>query len=126
MPRIHRLSPFARYAVPWLLLAVRVLLIPLLLFVPNRLSDHTLLWLYLVAFITDYFDGVTARRLGTATPLLRKADSTADTFFHLALIWAILQHHPAVFHESKTALAAFLLTAAVWYVMDAIRGNQER
>jgi CDP-diacylglycerol--glycerol-3-phosphate 3-phosphatidyltransferase len=102
-------------------LSVRVIMVPLFLVIPNRLSDHSLLWLYLVAFVTDYFDGVIARRLGTAIPLLRKTDSTADTFFHLALVWAILQHHPAVFNESKAALAAFLVTAVSWYALDAFR-----
>lgn len=37
------------------------------------------------AFLSDVFEGVIARRLGIATPGLRRLDSAADTLFFVAV-----------------------------------------
>ena len=110
--------------VPWILLSVRLLIVPLFVMFPNCLNDLSVLWLYMAAFVTDYFDGVSARYLGIATPSLRKTDSAADTVFHLALAYVLFLHHPEVFRRSAIALVLFLVTAAAWYVIDAFRWHR--
>jgi len=50
----------------------------------------------LVAFVSDYFDGVIARRLGVATPELRHFDSRADLVFYATAAWAVWRLHPDV------------------------------
>ena len=47
---------------------------------------------FITAFLTDYFDGIIARRLNVSTPALRLADSWVDTwlyFWVVLSIWAL-------------------------------------
>ena len=83
-----------------------------------------MLWLYVIAFVTDYFDGASARYFGTATPFLRKADSTADTVFYLAIALLIVRRHPQEFSHNAIALTVFLISAGLWYTIDAIRWHR--
>ena len=55
-------------AIPWLLLSVRVMIVPLLVVAAGRLTDRAVLWLYVAAFATDYFDGASARYFWAASP----------------------------------------------------------
>ena len=50
----------------------------------------------LIAFVSDYFDGVIARRLGVASPELRHFDSRADLVFYATAAWAVWRLHPDV------------------------------
>jgi CDP-diacylglycerol--glycerol-3-phosphate 3-phosphatidyltransferase len=50
----------------------------------------------LVAFLSDYFDGVIARRLGVASAELRHFDSRADLVFYATAAWAVWRLHPDV------------------------------
>jgi len=49
-----------------------------------------------VAFVSDYFDGVIARRLGIASAELRHFDSRADLVFYGTAAWAVWRLHPDV------------------------------
>jgi CDP-diacylglycerol--glycerol-3-phosphate 3-phosphatidyltransferase len=50
----------------------------------------------LVAFVSDYFDGVIARRLGVASAELRHFDSRADLVFYATAAWAVWRLHPDI------------------------------
>jgi phosphatidylglycerophosphate synthase len=50
----------------------------------------------LVAFVSDYFDGVIARRLGVASAELRHFDSRTDLVFYATAAWAVWRLHPDV------------------------------
>jgi phosphatidylglycerophosphate synthase len=50
----------------------------------------------LLAFVSDYFDGVIARRLGVASAELRHFDSRADLVFYATAAWAVWRLHPDV------------------------------
>ena len=45
--------------------------------------------LIVVAFLSDWLDGVVARRLGIATAWLRRYDIVADVTFYVAVLWAV-------------------------------------
>ena len=51
--------------------------------------------LLVIGFLSDVFDGVVARRMGTATPILRRLDSTVDTVFYLGVAAAAWMLHRA-------------------------------
>lgn len=89
--------------------------------VTGTLGDRLVLALVLVAFASDYFDGVIARALGVATRALRQADSAVDTCFYLALAGATWQLHGEVLARHVPALAACLGTLGAWYVLDLVR-----
>jgi phosphatidylglycerophosphate synthase len=49
-----------------------------------------------IAFVSDYFDGVIARRVGVASAELRHFDSRADLVFYATAAWAVWRLHPDV------------------------------
>jgi phosphatidylglycerophosphate synthase len=51
--------------------------------------------LLVIGFPSDVFDGVVARRTGTATPILRRLDSIVDTVFYLGIAAAAWMLHRA-------------------------------
>lgn len=65
--------------------------------------------LLVVGFLSDVFDGVVARRTGTATPILRRLDSAVDTVFYLAIAAAAWMLHRA---EIRPLLPLILLVIA--------------
>lgn len=50
----------------------------------------------LIAFVSDYFDGVIARRVGVASAELRHFDSRADLVFYATAAWVVWRVHPEV------------------------------
>ena len=59
----------------------------------------------ILAFLSDVFDGILARRLNVATPDLRRLDSIADSTFYLAALLAALL---AAWHLYSTELRVYL------------------
>lgn len=47
-----------------------------------------------VAFLSDYFDGVIARQVGVASAELRHFDSRADLVFYATAAWSVWRLHP--------------------------------
>jgi phosphatidylglycerophosphate synthase len=68
----------------------------------------------LVAFVSDYFDGVIARRLGVASAELRHFDSRADLVFYATAAWAVWRLHPDV-------VRSVAIPALVVVGLDAVR-----
>jgi phosphatidylglycerophosphate synthase len=109
---------------PWILLSLRLLIAPWLIIGPAALTDRAVLWLYVIAFVSDYLDGAAARYFRTVTPALRKADSTADTIFYLALATFVLRRHPEEFSRNALPLFLFLATTATWYALHSARWHR--
>ena len=65
--------------------------------------------LLVIGFLSDVFDGVVARRTGTATPILRRLDSVVDTVFYLGIAVAAWMLHRA---EIRPLLPLILLVIA--------------
>jgi phosphatidylglycerophosphate synthase len=87
----------------------------------RALTDRLVLALFVVAFVSDYFDGVVARALGVVTRTLRQADSAVDTIFYLVLAGATWRSHPDVLARHAAALAVCLATLGAWYLLDLVR-----
>jgi CDP-diacylglycerol--glycerol-3-phosphate 3-phosphatidyltransferase len=114
-------NKWTKKLLPWGLLSLRLLIAPWLIIAPIALSDRAVLLLYVIAFASDYFDGAAARYFRTVTPALRRADSTADTIFFLALAAFILRRHPDEFSRNALCLVIYLATTVVWYALHAAR-----
>jgi phosphatidylglycerophosphate synthase len=108
---------------PWLLIAARAAaaLVLAVALATRALTDTLVLWLFVVAFVSDYFDGVIARALKVVTRRLRQADSVVDTVFYLVLAVATWTLHPEALRRHAVALGVCLWTRATWYVLDLIR-----
>jgi CDP-diacylglycerol--glycerol-3-phosphate 3-phosphatidyltransferase len=108
---------------PWLLIAARAAatLVLAVALAARVLGDRLVLWLFIVAFVSDYFDGVAARALNVVTRRLRQADSLVDTVFYVVLAVATWTLHPEVLRRHALALGVCLGTLGGWYLLDAIR-----
>jgi len=108
---------------PWLLIAARAAaaLVLAVALARHALADGLVFWLFLVAFVSDYFDGVVARALNVVTHPLRQADSLVDTVFYVVLAGATWTLHPDVLRRHATALGVCFGTLGVWYLLDLIR-----
>jgi len=73
-------------------------------------------WIYLPILVTgtlsDIFDGILARRLGVATPALRRFDSLTDVIYYLFILgvaWTLCQ---TVIRQNLLLLSLILLSEA--------------
>jgi phosphatidylglycerophosphate synthase len=109
--------------VPWWLVILRAgaALALAIGLVAGGLGDRRVLALFVIAFVSDYFDGVIARAYGVATRRLRQADSLVDTLFYLMLAAVTYHLHPAVIRRHATAIEICLGTLAVWTLLDLLR-----
>ena len=72
----------------------------------------------LIAFLSDIFDGVIARRLGVATANLRRLDSIADSIVYLSALWAAWVLHPGVIVHNAVLLVVLVVLECTRYVLD--------
>jgi phosphatidylglycerophosphate synthase len=79
----------------------------------------------ILAFGSDYFDGVLARRLGIVTADLRRLDSIADSVFYLAALFAAWWLHPDMVMRHFTPLMVLLALEALRYVVDFAKFGRE-
>jgi phosphatidylglycerophosphate synthase len=112
-----------RAALPWLLVAARAgaTIVLAVALARARLTDRLVLALFIVAFVSDYFDGVVARALDVVTRGLRQADSAVDTIFYLVLAGATSRLHPDVLGRHAAALTLCLATLGAWFLLDFVR-----
>jgi phosphatidylglycerophosphate synthase len=104
-----------RSAIPWSLVAFRLFLGPAIVLASSRTAtpEPWLGLLFLSGPLSDIFDGVLARRFGTATPALRISDTVVDIIFYLfVLIAVIVINGPAIRHRIWLIGAVILIEAA--------------
>ena len=111
---------------PLALTALRALLAPvvvaLALWWPSQVAFGACL---VVAFLSDVFDGIVARRLGIATPGLRRLDSIADTIFYVAVTFAAWQLYPQVIRDHAVALGVLVGLELARYAFDLAKFRRE-
>jgi phosphatidylglycerophosphate synthase len=84
-------------SVPMGLTVLRLLLAPVLVWLVYASAPGVVFaTVVLVAFVSDYFDGVIARKLGVASAELRHFDSRADLVFYATAAWAVWRLYPDV------------------------------
>jgi CDP-diacylglycerol--glycerol-3-phosphate 3-phosphatidyltransferase len=112
--------------IPLLLVVLRLCLAPVLLATallhPNRVVFAVCL---IGALLSDYFDGVIARRLGVATTGLRRFDSITDTIFYACALVAALVTAYALLQPYFPALIVLLLIEALRYAYDIRKFGKE-
>lgn len=112
--------------VPLALVALRALLAPVLvllaIYQPSQIAFGTS---FVLAFLSDVFDGVIARRLNVATAMLRRLDSVADSVFYLAALFAAWYLHAPALHEHLAALIALAGLETSRYVFDWVKFRRE-
>ncbi|HEY0512794.1 MAG TPA: CDP-alcohol phosphatidyltransferase family protein [Thermoanaerobaculia bacterium] len=107
---------------PTLLVALRAALGPLILVAGLRhWPGFWLVAILVVAFLSDVFDGIIARRLGVATERLRLADSVVDIWFYLFVAGACLLAYPDVWRQHRVGILLVASLEASRWVFDLIK-----
>jgi phosphatidylglycerophosphate synthase len=113
-------------SIPMGLIVLRAVLGPAVLllafFNPNHLAFGTCL---VLALLSDYFDGVIARRLGVATPNLRRMDSIADSIFYISALVAAWYLHGDLLKPHLLALALLGVIEVARYIFDYFKFGKE-
>jgi phosphatidylglycerophosphate synthase len=111
---------------PLTLTTLRLLLAPFALILSSR-SVTGWIWVIIlvIAFLSDIFDGVVARRLGVATAGLRRYDSATDTCFYLAMLWAAWKQHPEALREHAWGIGAVVVLEVTRNAVDLIKFHRE-
>jgi CDP-diacylglycerol--glycerol-3-phosphate 3-phosphatidyltransferase len=79
----------------------------------------------ILAFLSDYFDGVIARRLGIATANLRRLDSICDSIFYAAALFAAWHLHSALLLPYLPTLGALFALELARYAFDYRKFGKE-
>ena len=120
------MSPLPLLQVPLALTALRALLAPV---VVALALAWPVPWAFgaclAAAFVSDVFDGIVARRLGVATPALRRLDSLADSIFYLAALFAAWHLHASAIHAQTAPLVALGALELARYVVDLRKFGKE-
>ena len=113
-------------SVPFWLTVTRAALVPIMvclaLFYPSKAAFGSCL---IVAFVSDIFDGVIARRLGVATPDLRRLDSAVDTLFYLSAVFSAWYLYPQVILSRMTPLVVLGVLEISRYCVDWVKFGRE-
>ena len=101
--------PSLLHRLPAALVGFRVACAPIILALAWMGAPGTALFaVLLAAFVSDVFDGILARRLGVATPALRRADSLADTALYAAAGCSLLLIDPGLLARYAWPLGALV------------------
>ena len=112
--------------IPLALVILRLCLAPVLLATALLYPDRTVFAGCLIgALLSDYFDGVIARRLGVATAGLRRLDSITDTIFYVCALVAALVTARELVRPYFPALGVLLLVEAIRYAYDLRKFGKE-
>src|SRR5580698_7374177 len=106
-------------AIPWTLIALRVLGCPLIIIGQRRgWAGSWLALIVVMALLSDIYDGILARRWRCETSVLRVSDSIADTIFYLGVVWALWLRVPAVLRNNWILFAVLFGLEGVRYGFD--------
>lgn len=125
MPEISARTRLLKF-VPLLLTGLRAVLAPavvlLSIYAPSKGAFAVCL---VAAFLSDIFDGIIARRLGVATPALRRLDSAADTFFYAACVFAAWRLYPSAITDRVLSLSILVALEVLRYTLDFAKFHRE-
>lgn len=111
-----------RSALPLSLTTLRLLLGPVIFLLAFARRIPWLMTIcILVALLSDVFDGIIARRLGTTTEFLRRYDSIADTSFYCGVAAGAWILYPTTLRANAIGLGALLFLEAARHVFDRIK-----
>ena len=117
-----------KYILPWGLIFSRVLFAPLVIYLamlPESWVGPVVVAIIWFALIGDILDGIIARQLGVATPLMRRADSIADLIFWLGVGTAIWLWRPEIFRPHLWWIRIALLMEVLTYVVSFLKFGKE-
>jgi phosphatidylglycerophosphate synthase len=108
--------------IPSLLVALRLTIAPLLLLdASDRSIGASFIIGYIIAVLSDIFDGIIARRLGVSTARLRQADSWADICLYLCIAASVWLVHPQVISDFKLPFIVAIIAQLTLFATSLIK-----
>ena len=107
---------------PIALVFLRLAIAPCLLW--DALDGQVTRWFlvgYIVAVLSDIFDGIIARRLGVSTATLRQADSWADVVLYVCVAAAAWLVHQDIVLAFRVPLLLVITAQALWWVVNLVK-----
>jgi phosphatidylglycerophosphate synthase len=117
-------TPFVlrRRHIPLLLTGVRLGLGPVMLWNAWGLGSGIVFLFSLTGgFLSDIFDGIVARRLGVATPRLRRFDSLTDVVFYASGLLCIWIVHPEIVRGHMGAIETLASLETLGQLISIVR-----
>lgn len=114
-----------RSQVPRALVGLRLAIAPLLLW--DAANKSTTTWFmigYVIAVLSDIFDGIIARRLGVSTPQLRQWDSWADISLYGCIAISVGWVHPDVIQRFQGPLLLAIAAQLGLFATSLIKFKQ--
>lgn len=109
-------------SIPWVLIALRALLpFPIWLVAHFNAPGHLASICILLAALSDVYDGVIARKIGSSTPLLRRTDSVVDLFFLVTTITLFVIYHSPVGIAVLSAIALMFIMSITGHAVAVVR-----
>ncbi|VEP13874.1 CDP-diacylglycerol--glycerol-3-phosphate 3-phosphatidyltransferase [Hyella patelloides LEGE 07179] len=108
--------------IPSILVGLRFAISPLL--VLDALDGQTTIWFivgYIIAVISDIFDGIIARRLKVSTVKLRQADSWADICLYLCVAISVWLIYPQTVLDFQIPLFLAILAQLTLFTVSLIK-----
>lgn len=110
---------------PHLLMAIRFLLGPLVYWLAHNNINAAFLALALtIAFLSDIFDGVIARRLKIATKSLRVTDSRVDAWYFAWILVTLWKNSRPLLHPYLSWIVLILCLQIFSYALDIVMYRQ--
>jgi CDP-diacylglycerol--glycerol-3-phosphate 3-phosphatidyltransferase len=107
---------------PFLLTTLRLLLGPVALACAwNGFGRWIFLPILITGTLSDIFDGILARRLGVATPALRRYDSITDVIYYLFILGAAWHLCQPILSQNWVPLGLIILSEIVVVVVCYLR-----
>lgn len=114
--------------IPLMLIALRALMAPAMValaFVGAAWAPGAIVAAMTIGLVSDIFDGIIARRLGVATPLLRRLDSQTDAAFWIAVLAAAWILHPAALLAAAPWIGLVVVLELLCYALSFVRFGRE-
>ena len=108
--------------VPAALVVLRALCAPALLVIAaGGGAGELLVVLLTLAFLSDVFDGIIARRIGVATEKLRRADTIVDTGFYVCAAVVLCVRAPGVIAAYAVGIVAVVGLEVARWVLERMK-----
>ena len=108
--------------IPWILIGLRVTIALLLLLAAlDGTTGNGFIMGYTLAVLSDIFDGIIARSLGSSTMALRQADSWADMCLYLCIAISTGFVHPNVFTQFQIPLLIAIAAQITLFAVSLIK-----
>ncbi|KPE49383.1 CDP-alcohol phosphatidyltransferase family protein [Chryseobacterium indologenes] len=114
--------------IPYILIAIRFLLAPVILFLAYSAGGEArfiILILMYTGLFTDIFDGIIARKAGVSSEKLRRMDSQTDLIFWLSLGFAAYFLNPGLIKNEWLGILLIFVMEALCYIVSIWKFGKE-